>query len=329
VLTRPLRVALIGCGRAAERLWVPALHAVPGARLVAVVDPRPERRALIARAGSADRAFERADELFTARQVDAAIVATPAESHAALVRLGIAAGIPLLVEKPLATTLAEATEICALAQGGGTPMMVGFNRRWWPPAERLRELLLARQRSESAVVEMVFVGAADRWVAIDGSPDLLNDLGSHQLDLLRFLFDADLQTVSARQVAPQEIHMVVRVADGSAARCRIAHAGIGEESVRVAADGRRYRIHGSSSLVAPADGVARLGLDFGASLWRRATGIRSPLRSSFERELRAFVASVRSGAAVAPGVTDGAAAVRAVAAARESLERDGLEMRIS
>jgi myo-inositol 2-dehydrogenase/D-chiro-inositol 1-dehydrogenase len=321
-VSAPLRVGLIGCGRAAERLWIPAFRAVPEARLTAVVDPRAERRALISRAGSAERALERADALFARREVDAAIIATPPETHGAIARLGLEAGVPLLVEKPLATTIADAAAIAALAQATGTPVMVGFNRRWWPPAERLRELL-GERRSTPALAELAFVGVAERWVAIDGLTDLLDDLGSHQFDLLRFLFGAEIETVSATRVAPHEIRMVAQLADGTAARCRLAHAGISEESVRVTTTGGRYRIHATSGRVTPADGPARVGLDLSARIWRRATGARNPLLCSFERELRAFVAAVREGIEPRPGAADGVVAARAVTAARESLAHGG------
>lgn len=328
MVSAPLRLGLIGCGRAAERLWIPAFRALPEARLTAVVDPRAERRALIAREGSAERALERADELFAAGEVDAVVVATPPETHSAIARLGLEAGVPLLVEKPLATTVADAAAVAALAQVTGTPLMVGFNRRWWRPAQRLRELL-GGHRSTPAVAELVFVGAADRWVAIDGMADLLDDLGTHQFDLLRFLFGAEIETVSAVRVAPHEIRMAARLADGTVARCRLAHAGGSQESVRVTAGGQRYRVHAQSSHLTPAEGPARLGLDLSARVWWRATGARNPLLRSFEHELRAFLAAVRGGTEPRPGAADGVAAARAVAAARESLAQGGLEVRPS
>lgn len=327
-MSAPLRLGLIGCGRAAERLWVPAFRAVREAQLIAVVDPRPERRALIARDATVARALERPDALFAGREVDAAIVATPPETHGAIMRLGLQAGIPVLVEKPLAPTVAEAEALAALARATGTPVMVGFNRRWWPPAEQLRKLL-AERGAAPAEAELVFVAEAERWVAIAGAPDLLDDLGTHQLDLLRFLFGGEIEAVSARPAGGREIKLTARLTGGTKAQCRLAHAGVSEESVRVTAGGRRYRIHAKSSRLTPADGPTRLALDLAARVWRRANGERSPMLRSFERELRAFVAAVRGGIEPSPGVADGVSAARAIAAARESLAQGGVEVKPS
>jgi predicted dehydrogenase len=179
------------------------------------------------------------------------------------------------------------------------------------------------------VAELVFVGAADRWVAIDGAADLLDDLGSHQFDLLRLLFSAEIETVSATRVTPHEIRMAVTLADETVARCRLAYAGIPDESVRVVVGARRYRIHAKSNRVTPADGPGHYGLDVLAWIWWRATGIRPPLLRSFDRELRALVAAVRDGVTPRPSGADGVAAARAVAAARESLALGGAAVRPS
>jgi predicted dehydrogenase len=320
-------LALIGCGRAAERLWIPAIAAVADVRLAAVVDPRPDRRAEVARQGSAERAFDREDELFARREVDAAIVATPPEAHVATVRAGLRAGIPLLVEKPLATSVADADALADLHRSTATPIMVGFNRRWWEPARRLRDALAGRAAAVRA--DLVFVAAADCWRPIAGAPDLLDDLASHQFDLLRFCLDTDIRSVTAHHVSADEIAISARLVDGSVARCRIAHAGVSEESVRVGVGGREYRIHASSSRLTPADGTWRRMLDLSDRVWRRAAGIPRPMIGSFEHELRAVVAALRTGAEPTPGVRDGVAAVRAVAAARTSLARDAMEVAVA
>jgi predicted dehydrogenase len=325
-VTPPLRLALIGCGRAAERLWLPAVRAVTATRLTAVVDPRADRRELIGRSGAAQRLFERADALFASASVDAAIVATPPETHATVARLALVAGVPVLVEKPLAPHPEEAREIAALVEKTGVPLMVGFNRRWWQPAVQLREVLAAVPVGGRMEAQLTFVAVANRWAAIAGAGDLLDDLGSHQFDLLRFLFNTEIHTVSAHHRSAHEIQAVVRLAGGASATCRLAHAGIHEESLRIVCDGRPYRAYDASERLTPADGPVRRGLDLGDTIWRRLRGGRGPLLGSFVRELDAFTAALRSGRQPVPGPGDGVAAARAVAAARESLGRGGLEV---
>ena len=315
-----LRLGLIGCGRAAERLWIPAFRAVEEARLVVAVDPRAERRALIAGQVQGCRQVAAAEDLMTAGTVDALIIATPAESHFELARRGLEAGIPLLVEKPLAATLAQTQELHELRCALGTSLMVGFNRRWWSPAIELRGL---RQRNpDPARVELVFVTQAATWNAITGTPDLLDDLSTHQLDLLRFVLGEEIESVCAHKASMGEIRMDVQLTHGSSATCRVAHAGFPEESVRVWCGSQRAWIHAKSNRTAPADGTLRTALDWGERVWRRINGGRSSLLRSFEEELRAFVGVVRNGGQASPGTGDALAAARAVGAARQSLASD-------
>jgi predicted dehydrogenase len=170
----------------------------------------------------------------------------------------------------------------------------------------------------------VFVTEAARWDAIAGTPDLLDDLATHQLDLLRFLLSEEIESVSASRTATGEIRLEVRLTNGSAAICRVAHHGPSQDSVRVAAGSQRAWIHAKSDRMAPADGTLRVALDFGGRAWRRLTGRPSSLLRSFEHELRGFVAMVQKGTEPNPGTGDAVSAARAVAAARNSLARGNL-----
>ena len=125
-------IGLLGCGRAAEQLHVPAILRTRETRLTAVCDPVPERRQLVARAAPGCRAFATAEELFASRSVDAVLVASPPETHVALAELALRAGVPVLVEMPLAGSLAEAIHLAELERkargsvdGGVQSAMVG------------------------------------------------------------------------------------------------------------------------------------------------------------------------------------------------------------
>lgn len=326
-MSRPLRVGLIGCGRAAERLWAPAFSAVPEARLAAVADPLAERRALVVRGLPACGEFESVDLLVAAGEVDAVIVATPPETHLSVARQVMSAGIPLLIEKPLAPTVGQAVELESLRKATGTPVMVGLNRRWWAPVEWLRAQL-AGSEAAPARAELVFVTQSNLWGPIAGPRDLLDDIATHQLDLLRFVFRREIAAVSAAPGDKGEIRMQVRLEDGTTAACRVADNGAPTEWIRVTTvSGSRYRIDAKSNRVTPADGSARVMLDVVGLVWRRVSRQRSSLLRSFERQLRAFVVAVRDGTELSPGVADGLAAARAVEAARESLARSGVAVR--
>ncbi|MCC6526168.1 MAG: Gfo/Idh/MocA family oxidoreductase [Polyangiaceae bacterium] len=137
---RTVRVALVGCGRWGLRLGS-ALARLPGVEVAALVDRDP--CALAAAAATAPGAL-RFPELgalcASGPTLDAAIVATPSPLHA---RHGLAllrAGLDVLVEKPLATTLAAARTLASEARRLGRVGMAGHVLRYHPGFERLIEL---------------------------------------------------------------------------------------------------------------------------------------------------------------------------------------------
>jgi hypothetical protein len=81
-VSAPIRLGLIGCGRAAERLHVPAIGRATATRLAGVFDPIRSRRELIASRQAGCHAFESAESLVYSGEIDAVIVATPAEDVA-------------------------------------------------------------------------------------------------------------------------------------------------------------------------------------------------------------------------------------------------------
>jgi len=319
-----LRIGLIGCGRATERLHLPALARVREASVVAVTDELPARRELIGRAVAGARVFDSVDDLLGRGSTEAVIVATPPETHRAVVDAVLRAGLPVLVEKPLAATLADALAMQATHDAHPAPLMVGFNRRFLQPVVELRSIL--RARPEEIGIEMIMTSDVAGWSAISGVRDPLDDLGSHQLDLLRFLF-GPVVSVAAERVGEHEALMRVRVEGGVSATCRVAQTTTSEERVLVARGGARYSVRMGSSRLQPAAGAVRGALDLADRVARRACFRPSPMARSYVGQLLYFVDSVREGRRPQPALADGIAVLRAVEAARESAERGGREVR--
>ena len=150
---RTLRVGLVGCGRLAERGYVPALKLAQGITLAALADPVLSRCDTVA---PGVPAYTSAAALLAAAEVDAVVLATPAAAHVADATLAAEAGVPALVEKPPASDLAEAQ---ALARLDPAPR-IGFNRRFEPWLHALRERL-RRDSALEIALEMQY--AADSW----------------------------------------------------------------------------------------------------------------------------------------------------------------------
>ena len=140
---RPLRVAVVGAGafgRNHLRVYRELEQAGAPVELAAIVDPNEATRSA-ATAKYAISGFASIDECLAACKLDAASLCVPTVHHAACARTLLAAGVDLLIEKPIAAGLAEADEIVSLAHELGRTVQVGHLERFNPAVRALRSLL--------------------------------------------------------------------------------------------------------------------------------------------------------------------------------------------
>src|SRR5262249_9770573 len=101
----PLRVALAGCGRIAERVYLSALRRLPQVSLVAAIEPSEDRRHAVAALIGDAQLYESIEACLASVPVDAVIVATPSTSHLSIATTAVRARLAVLIEKPLAPGL--------------------------------------------------------------------------------------------------------------------------------------------------------------------------------------------------------------------------------
>ncbi|MGI9421576.1 MAG: Gfo/Idh/MocA family protein, partial [Hyphomicrobiaceae bacterium] len=128
--SRPLRVGLIGAGMITHHHLI-GWSKVPEAQVVAVCDPIRERAEERAQVFAIDDVYDSMEDLLASKAVDAVDIATPRETHAAMVRQALARGLAVLCQKPLAPTLAEARGLVDDAEGQ-IRLMVHENWRFRP-----------------------------------------------------------------------------------------------------------------------------------------------------------------------------------------------------
>ncbi|WP_406068709.1 Gfo/Idh/MocA family oxidoreductase [Streptomyces sp. NBC_01020] len=192
----PLRVGLVGYGLAGSVFHAPLISATDGLVLDTVVTSNEERREQaraefpgVRFAGSPDELWPYADEL------DLVVIASPNRTHVPLATAAIQAGLPVVVDKPLAGSAAEARELAALADERGLLLSVFQNRRWDNDFLTLRELIAEGRLGDVQRFESRF----ERWRPQlkggwreSGDPSeiggLLYDLGSHIVDQALVLF---------------------------------------------------------------------------------------------------------------------------------------------
>ena len=203
-MSTPFRLGVVGCGAVTERYHLPALVASPDVEPVAFVDAALERaRALAARAGAP---FALSNHRELPGKIDLALVAVPNAFHERVTVDLLAAGIHVLVEKPMARTTAECDRMIASAAASGRLLAVGHDFRQYPVAGFARALFSAGLLGRVRRVD-VQQSAGGRWPCVSAavlSPEagggVLMDFGVHLLDLLLWWL-GDLRALAYRDDA--------------------------------------------------------------------------------------------------------------------------------
>ena len=155
------RVAVVGLGRAGVAHAVMLAH-LPGCELAAVADPHASPRAALRGMGFAVPAFARVERLLEAIRPDAVVVCAAQHERARVAQIALEAGIPVLVERPMARTLEEAEALVRLAAQRRVALAVGHPLTFEPVFARLHALVhegalgAVRQARSAMFVSRVF-----------------------------------------------------------------------------------------------------------------------------------------------------------------------------
>jgi predicted dehydrogenase len=195
----PLRLALVGCGYIAQAEHIPALLGLtPEIEVVATVDPD---RACAAAAAAPFRAasFLELEQALDDASFEAVLIATPAPTHARLVRLAAGAGKHVLLEKPIAYDLAEARATIEAVRASGVTCMVAYHRRYDDDCLRVKTMIdegtIGSPRAAVSLCRLVFpsfyrpyasVAPKGEPIAQDLPSDWLAENSIHHINLLRW-----------------------------------------------------------------------------------------------------------------------------------------------
>src|SRR5919107_6147445 len=192
-----IRIAVLGAGRFG-RIHGRNAASHPDARLVAVADPHAPAAQELADATGAQVAG--LDEIVERSDVDAILICTPTTPHADLIERGARAGKAIFCEKPVDLSSARIESCLATVEKAGTPLMIGFNRRFDPNFASLRQRLAAGEVGEVELVTILSRDPGPPPVSyIETSGGLYRDMMIHDFDMARFLLLGD---------EPNEVHAV-------------------------------------------------------------------------------------------------------------------------
>jgi myo-inositol 2-dehydrogenase/D-chiro-inositol 1-dehydrogenase len=194
---QPKRIGLgiVGAGRVGLfRGEVAARHAA--VEWIGIAEKNPERAQEVAARIGADFVTSDHRELLRCPEVTAAIIATDEHLHVDPILCGVERGLPMLIEKPLATTLSESCAVLEAIEQAGIDAVVGytqrFRRRWLAAKEKVRTGALGEV---TLVTSRAFM---NRLVAIDNykrtnAPETISPMvisGTHMLDIAMWLLEA-------------------------------------------------------------------------------------------------------------------------------------------
>jgi predicted dehydrogenase len=333
---QPLRIAVLGCGAGALRHHLPVLARMPDARVVAVAEPDAARRDRALSLAPRARGYADWREALAQPDVQAVIVCLPSGDHAEAALEAIARRLPVYVEKPLATTLADADRVVATWRAAGVVGMTGFNYRFIPLYAAARRALAAGAIGPLVAARTTFTAArADlpdwKLSRLEGGGALL-DLGSHHVDLVLWLLGRPVRTAFAglrsRKTEDDTALVQLDVDGGPGVQCLFAFGSADRERFEIEGEEGRMIVDRSryqDVVVQPAsprgERLRRIGRAAGVLRHvpyifdkRRAPG-RDP---SHVVALARFVAAARSGSPLDPDLDDGRRCLAVLDAAERS-----------
>lgn len=286
----PAAISFIGSGNYALATLIPAFKAV-GVRLRSVVSKDGVSGVHAGRKFGFEEATTDAERVLSDPQTTAVAIGTRHDSHARYVLQSLAAGKHVFVEKPLCLTLDELTEIEAayvsLATRSISPpvLMVGFNRRFSPQVQRIKQLLLG-VTGPKAIVVTVNAGSipADHWTQDKdiGGGRVIGE-ACHFIDLLRYLAGVvivDHRSNAMETTTGDTLTLQLHFADGSIGTIHYFSNGsksFPKERLEVFAEGRVLQLDNFRRLT----GYGWPGFRT-MNLWRQDKGHQACVRAFIE-----------------------------------------------
>ena len=326
-----VRIAVLGCGR------IGAMHAAniaahPRATLAAVHDINTDVAKVVSAAIGAP-IMATAGEVFAASSVDAVLIATATDTHADLLEQAVAAGKPVLCEKPIDLSLARVNACAEAIRGTSLPIQIGFVRRFDPGHKAVHDAVRAGEIGE---LHQVVVTSRDPGLAPEAylqvSGGILRDMTIHDFDMARYILGEEPETVfatGARLVAPK---LMERLGDHDTITV-VMQTASGRQAIllnsREAAYGYDQRVEafGSKGMAISDNRRAHHMVRSGKGFTNQAAPLLhffiERYREAFDAEIGAFVEAVETGSPAIVGFEDGRralvladAAIRSIAEGR-------------
>jgi predicted dehydrogenase len=187
-----LRFAVFGCGFWAK-FQIGAWSEIEGAKPVALYNRTLSKAKKLAELFHVPRVYDNADELLQKEKLDFVEIITDVDTHARFTEMAVRHGVKnIICQKPMAPSFEEAKRMVTICREAGANLYIHENYRWQSPIRRFKEII------DSGIIGKPFkarVSFLSGYPVFDNQPFLaeldkfiLTDMGSHILDVTRYLF---------------------------------------------------------------------------------------------------------------------------------------------
>jgi predicted dehydrogenase len=282
---RKLRVGVIGVGVMGSN-HARVLAGLPGVEIAGVADPDPRQRDLVTRVLGSPT-FETMEDLLDAAP-DAVTIAAPTHLHHEMALACIARGIHVLVEKPIASSVAEGREIIAAAHRAKVTLMVGHVERFNPAVQAIKEAIADEDILSIAITR---VGPFPPRMSNVG---VVIDLAVHDIDLIRWFTDSEITEVQPQlssAIAEREDSALLQFRTASGVLAHINTNWLTPFKARTVHVATRHKYVMGDLLTRQVTECFGFQTDGSYSMRHLSVGHAEPLRA----ELFAFVDTIRLG----------------------------------
>lgn len=266
VISAPLRFAILGTGFWA-RYQLAAWQELPGAKCVALYNRTVAKAENLARDFRIPRVYGDPEELLEREKPDFVDVITDVGTHSRLVQLAASHRVPVICQKPMAPTLAEAGRMVTACSLASVPFFVHENWRWQAPLRALKQVLNSNRIGRVFRARLTYSNSfpvfANQPFLKELEQFILTDIGTHILDTARMLF-GEASTLFCRtarvhgDIKGEDVATIMLgMASGTTVTCEMSYAS------RVEHD----RFPETFVFVEGEGGSAQLGPDY----WLRVT----------------------------------------------------------
>lgn len=310
---QPLRIGIVGCGGIGRRHLLSYQN--NGLAPVGLADAFPEAAEAAAKEWGG-QAYPDYRQMFAEAGLDVVSICTPPTSHREIAVAALEAGIAVLCEKPMTTTVEDAEAIAQAAQSTSSLFMIGHCHRFQPHIEKLHEMI---QNGDLGLVRMYrnrigfsFPRAGNSWFSdpeIAGG-GILIDTHVHSVDIFRFLVGEVSQVTALMSTVDSPLGPALRVEDSAIMTVLSTQGALGvmEASWRTAPPEVQVTVYGTS---------ARATVDYRTNELRfqgaedeQPRVIEVVNENRFDREIRHFLACVRGEESPRLTAEDGVIAIR-------------------